>query len=116
VRPRFQADADLNTQIVLGVRRREPAVEFQTAIAGSVIGRPDPEVLAIAALSDRILVSHDCKTMPGHFAQFVKHQTSPGVILVRQQLAVSSAIEDLILIWAVTDADEWRNRLGFLPL
>ena len=114
--PRFQADADLNAQIVLGVNRREPAIDFQTAGAGGVIGKLDPEVLAIAALSDRIPVSHDRKTMPGHFAQFIKLQASPGVILVRQRLDIGWAIDDLVLIWSVTEAKEWRNRLGFLPL
>jgi len=29
---RFQADADLNQVIVTGVRRREPTIDFQTAL------------------------------------------------------------------------------------
>jgi Domain of unknown function (DUF5615) len=116
MRPLFQADADLNTQIVFGLRRRQPAIDFQTAQGGDVIGEHDAEVLAIAALSGRILVSHDRKTMPGHFAQFIKRQASPGVILVRQRLDIGAAIDDLVLIWSVTEAEEWRNRLGFLPV
>jgi hypothetical protein len=49
MRPRFQADADCNQKIVLGLRRREPAVDFQDAHAGGVIGVPDPDVLRKAA-------------------------------------------------------------------
>ena len=41
--PRFQADADFNQKIVPGVRRREPAVDFQSAELGGMIGVPDAE-------------------------------------------------------------------------
>jgi hypothetical protein len=38
MRTRFLADADFNQKIVLGLRRREPAVDFEDARAGGVIG------------------------------------------------------------------------------
>ena len=66
MKPRFLADADFNQKIVLGLLRREPAIDFQTASQGGVIGRPDPEVLSVAARENRILVSHDRGTMPAH--------------------------------------------------
>ncbi len=53
---RYQADADLNQVIVTGVLRREPAIDFQTAFAAGLGGVKDPEVLAIAAQQERILV------------------------------------------------------------
>jgi hypothetical protein len=71
MRPRFQADADFNQKIVAGLRRREPTVDFLSARDGEVIGLPDPEVLRIASEAARILVSHDRKTLPGHFAKFM---------------------------------------------
>jgi len=63
MKPRFLADADFNQKIVLSLLRREPTIDFQTASQGHVIGRPDLEVLAIAARENRILISHDCGTM-----------------------------------------------------
>ena len=68
--PRFLADADFNQKIVVGLRRREPSVDFLNALDGGVIGLPDPAVISVAAQSGWILVSHDRKTMPGHFARF----------------------------------------------
>ena len=47
----FQADADLNHIIVKATLRREPSIDFQTAHAAGLVGVPDPEVLALAALS-----------------------------------------------------------------
>ena len=104
MRPRFQADADFNQKIVAGLRRRESIIDFMSAWDGHVIGKPDPEVLRIASEATRILVSHDRNTMPGHFAKFIEGQSSPGVIIISQELDIGAAIEDLLLVWATTDA------------
>jgi hypothetical protein len=116
MKPRFQADADLNRKIVAGLRRREPAIDFQDAYLGDVIGRPDPEVLSIAAGEGRVLVSHDRRTMLKHFRRFIQSQTSPGLILVSQDMEIGQAIEELLLIWAATEAQEWENAALFVPL
>jgi hypothetical protein len=54
MKPRFQADADFNQTIVVGLRRREPCVSFLSAREGGVAGLADPEVLRVAAESGRI--------------------------------------------------------------
>ena len=114
--PRFQADADFNHKILLALRRREPAIDFMDAHRGGVIGAPDSEVLRISADSGRILVSHDRRTMPAHFVRFVQDRSSPGLIIVEQGLDIGAIVEDLLLIWAATDAEEWRDQIGFVPL
>ena len=76
----------------------------------------DPAVLGRAALDRRTLVSHDRSTMPVHFGEFLKHDHSPGVLLVPQYLAVQEAAEELLLIWAASEADEWQDRIVYLPL
>ena len=116
MRPPFLADADFNQKIVLGLLRREPAIDFRTALQGGVLGRPDPEVLALAARENRILITHDRATMPTHFARFTKSQSSPGLILVSQEIDIGRVIEDLLLIWAASSLEEWRDRIGFIPL
>ncbi|GBE94679.1 DUF5615 family PIN-like protein [Nostoc cycadae] len=113
---RYQADADLNQAIVTGVLRREPTINFQTAFAARLAGVKDPEVLAIAAQQQRILVSHDRKTMPSEFATFITSNQSSGVIIVSRKLSVEVVIEELVLIWAVSSAEEWVNRIAKLPL
>src|SRR5260370_7047747 len=95
---RFQADADLNQKIVDGLLRRERAVDVQRARDAGVIGRPDPEVLAIAAGENRLLVSHYRKTMLGHFPHFIQHQSIPWLVMLSQDLEIGSAIEDLLSI------------------
>ena len=113
---RFQADADLNHLIVKATLRREPSIDFQTAHVAGLVGVPDPEVLALAAQAGRILVTHDRKTMPKHFAEFIGNTISSGVIVIPQKLPVRAAVEDLLLIWTASEAEEWRNRIQVLPL
>ncbi|HEX8070281.1 MAG TPA: DUF5615 family PIN-like protein [Pyrinomonadaceae bacterium] len=113
---RFQADADLNQTIVLALLRREPGIDFQTATAAHLAGLDDAAVLALAAHDARVLVTHDQATMPAHFARFIVAQTSPGLIIVPQHLQPATAIEELLLIWAVSEAEEWPNRIVYLPL
>jgi len=111
---RFQADADLDQTIVTALLRREPGIDFHTASAAGLTARDDLEVLAIAARDGRILVSHDSRTMPHHFAMFLSTQTSAG--LVPQHLLLAAVVEDLLLIWGASSPEEWVNRICYLPL
>jgi len=116
MRVRFQADADLNLLILRAVLRREPAIDFQTAASAELAGLTDREVLAIASREGRVLVTHDQSSIPRHFGEFITTETSPGVLLVPQHLAISAAVEDLLLVWGATEAEEWTNRICYLPL
>ena len=113
---RFQADADFNQHIVRAVRRRMPAIDFPTAPEAGLAGLDDDLVLEKAAQESRVLVSHDRRTMPFHFATFIATKTSAGVILVSQDLPVRQAADDLILIWEASEAEEWVNQINSIPL
>ncbi len=112
----YQADADLNQAIVTGIIRRQPAIDFQTAFAAGLKGIKDAEVLALAAKEKRILVSHDRRTMPLEFAKFIAINKSPGVIIVSRKVPLEVVIEELILIWAVSSAEEWIDRIAKISL
>ncbi len=103
--------------IVRGCLRRQPSLDFLSAVDAKLESLPDPQVLAVAAEQDRILVSHDFQTMPRHFADFlVARGSSPGVLLVPQYLPTAEAIEELVLIWGASDQEEWRNRILKIPI
>lgn len=116
MRVRFQADADLDGRILRGLRRVAPEIDIRTATDAGLAGLEDPEVLRIAADSGRILVSQDRRTMPAHFARFSATVESAGVILLREAISISTAIEELILIWSASEAEEWKDRLVWIPL
>jgi hypothetical protein len=116
MRVRFQADADLDGRVLRGLKRVAREIDFQTAAEAALEGISDPEVLGIAARGGRILVSQDRRTMPTHFRRFVSVAKSPGLILLREGVSIAAAIEELLLIWSASDAEDWTDRLIWIPL
>jgi hypothetical protein len=108
---RFLADVNVKEAIISGVLRREPSISFKTAVAAGLHGLPDFQVLQIAAAEGRILVTHDRKTMPYAFGNFIANHTSPGVIIVKQQSSIIAAIDELLMIWAASEAEDWFGML-----
>jgi hypothetical protein len=116
VRPKFAGDENFNQRITDGLLRREPAIDVLTANECGMDGCSAPELLRIAAGIGRVVLSHDRRTMPAHFDRFVERQPSPGLLVLSQDLDIGDAIEELLMIWAATNAREWRNQRRFLPL
>jgi hypothetical protein len=71
-------------------------------------------------MHDRILLSHDKRTMPGHFYRFLAQlptgEHSPGVMLLSQELGFGRAIAAVLEIWELSTHDEWRDVITRLPL
>jgi hypothetical protein len=111
----FQADWNLNHIIVQATQRRERTLDFQTAQAASLLGVSDPDVLGRAACEGWLLATHDFHDMPQHFAAFIQEQTSAGVLLVPQRLPIAAVVEDPLLIWTATEAEDWHNCITSLP-
>jgi hypothetical protein len=116
VKIRFQADADLKAAIIQALLRIEPTMDFKSAHKAILAGLDDAQVLAIATEDERVLITHDRKTMPYHFAEFIRRRTSTGVIVVPQDMSVTAAVDELLLIWTASEASEWKNRICYLPL
>jgi hypothetical protein len=109
VRIRYQAGHDLRKAILRGAIRRNAQIDFRGAPT------PNSGALELAAQEGRILVSHDYQTMPALFRQFCESHSSPGVLLISQDLPVSRAIESLLSICEHTAPEDWQNRLCLIP-
>lgn len=116
MKAKFQADADLDARILRGLKRRAPEIDVQSSIDAGLKSMPDPQVLKLCADLGRILISQDRSTMPRHFQHFAQNNVSPGVILLRGGISIRAAIDEIILIWSATEAEEWLNRLVWIPL
>lgn len=116
-RPRFLADHDLNEIIVAGVLRREPAVEFLRVRDLGMEKARDHQILEYAQRELLLVVSHDVNTMPAAaYLRSAKGESFPGLLMVRQSLAVGKVIDDLLLIWSATELEEWKGQVVFLPI
>jgi hypothetical protein len=116
-RPRFLADHDLNEHIVIGVLRREPAIEFPRVREFGLSEALDAAVLDFAQRHGFLVVSHDVNTMPAAaYARLSSGGSVHGVFMVQQALPIAAAIDNLVLIWAATNFEDWTNQVVFLPL
>jgi len=114
---RFLADENLDTGIIMGLRAREPAIDILDVKTAGLRGTADPTLLEIAAQQDRVLITYDRNTMPRHFrGRLDLGKPTPGVfILPQQESAIGEIIESLLLVWAASQAEEWRNQIAYLP-
>lgn len=114
---RFQADNDLRKAIVDATLRREPGIDFQSAQQAQLDHLSDDEVLRLAALEARMLVTHDKRSMSANLQAFVAAGgVSPGVLVVIPQNArIADVVETLILIWADDHPDDWTNLIAKIP-
>jgi len=37
-------------------------------------------------------------------------------LIISQNLPVREAIEQILIVWAASEENEWWNRIGFLPI
>lgn len=115
--PRFLADENIDTDLVLGLRRRVDDIDVLRVQEVGLRTVGDHEILHWAADKGRILISHDLKTIPGFAVErLLAGLPMPGVILLPPSLSIAQAMEELAAIAGATDADEWNNQIAYLPL
>ena len=116
-RPKFLADHDLNEQIVVGVLRRAPTLEFRRVRELGFEERNDAFLLDYAAAQGFIVVSHDVNTMPAAaYERLAEGRGITGLFMVQQSLPIGPIIDDLCLVWSASELEEWANQVVFLPI
>ena len=115
----YLIDESLPLSLVAGLRRSEPGIDAWRVGQARMpaFGSDDPKLLAFCEQVGRLLVSLDRASMPDHVAAHISSggRTS-GVLLVTRRCSWRNLLDDLILIWSASEADEWRDTLHYLPL
>ena len=119
-RPHFHASVahqDLDHVILRGLLLRVPNLDVITAHQVGLSNTSDPELLVWAAEHERVIVTHDRRTMPYHAtSRIARAEKIAGIIIVSRQLPVSQVINDLEIIVSCSDMVEWENVVKHLPL
>lgn len=115
---RLAADADVNGDILRGLRRRLDSLDLVRAQDALPEGTPDPEVLAWAAAENRVLITNDRNTMVGLAIDFAaRNEPMSGLIATTNSQSIGRAIDDIELIAMLMSAQEVRAQIViFLPL
>jgi hypothetical protein len=82
-----------------------------------LLGAGDEKLLEWAADNDRVLVTHDRRTMPRHLCdRFAAGLHSPGLVIVDDWALIGVCIEELLLIAECSEDNEWQDRIVYVPL
>ena len=115
--PRFLADENIDQDLTLGLKRRIDGIDIVRVQDVGLRTLDDPTVLQWAADEGRALISRDIKTIPNFAHERVATGlVMPGVLVIAPGVSMAVAIGDLTVIAGATDADEWADRVVFLPL
>lgn len=114
---RFATDENFDGQILKQLLKRFPEIDIVRIQDTKMYQATDPELLEWVAQENRILITHDIQTLVGDAYERIKRKLSmPGVILIPSTLAIGIALADLELLIAAGQAEDFENRVTFIPL
>jgi len=114
---KLAVDENFNGKIVRGLLRRLPAIDIVRVQDTAVYQADDPVVLEWAANENRILFTHDIRTMAVFASQRIEQGLPmPGLFQAAQTAAINRIIEDIILLATISDDGEWEGQIRYLPL
>ena len=112
----FLADECLNENIVRGLLR-SANMNFVRARDVGLEGKEDADLLAWAAMHHRVVLTHDCQTMPAHaFHRIIQGQSMPGVLIIPANLGVGSTIDEVLLVHQLGVPEDFDHQVRYLPL
>lgn len=118
MKARFLLDETESPRLKAALLRLNPAIDVvRVGDPGAPqLGTPDPDVLCYLGLSQRILVTSNRTSMPAHIET---HWTAGGhlwgLFWVRSGTPIVRLAQDLCLVWEASEAEEWIDRLDWIP-
>jgi predicted nuclease of predicted toxin-antitoxin system len=114
---RLLVDQNVNEHIVDGLARRDPGLDMVHVRDVGLAAAPDPTILEWAATQDRVLLTHDRRTIPPFaYARVAAGQPMPGVFLVSDDMPTGQAIDEILLAVHCLTPDECKDIVKYFPL
>ncbi len=114
---RFLTDENFNFHILNGVRRRLPSLDILRIQDAGLRTFRDPLILEYASSENRIVLSHDIRTMETYaLARLNADKSMTGLLLIHQHLPIGVAVDEIVLIAECSRDDEWNGIIRYLPL
>lgn len=111
------SDENFNGDVVRGLFLRSPNLDLIRVQDVGLRQMDDAEILAWAAVDDRILLTHDRATMPDFaYARLTKAEPMAGMFVVNDRMPIRQAIDELLLLIDYSEPAEWKDTVLYLPL
>lgn len=80
-------------------------------------GASDPDILAWIEMTGYVLVTANRRTIPECMrAHYAAGRRIPGILLLRRGASMGEIIEQLYLLWVASDANEYVDKILYLPM
>jgi hypothetical protein len=97
--------------------RRLPHLDIVRVQDAGLRSADDPTVLAWAADEGRVLLTHDVNTLiESAYERIARGERVPGICAVPQEVPVSTAIEDALLLIQCSLEGEWEGQVRYIPI
>ena len=116
-------DQHLSPEIAEQIHAKRPEIailSLYTWREGAFVGSADPLILHAAMEDGLTLITYDLKTIPTILAEWGVSGISHGGVIFINHFTIASndfgrLVRALIYYWDQQRADDWTNRVGFLP-
>jgi hypothetical protein len=114
---RLLTDENFKNSIVRGLKLRLPQLDIVSVRQVGLAALPDPILLKWAAREERIILTHDIRTMVPDAVRVLRQgELMAGVIFVPDRMPIGSAVRDLELLLACSSQSALSNTIKYLPL
>ena len=113
---KFLADENFGSAILRGLLRRNSILDIVRVQEQGLSNTEDPLILAWAAKHNRIVLTHDLRTMPDFaYQRIANQQKMSGLIVMRPDIRIGTAIDDILLNADCLTPEELANTVLRLP-
>ena len=113
----FLVDQNFNAHIVDGLTRRNSLMELIHVRDIGLAAADDSVVLERAAIQGLVLLIHDRQTIPSFaYQRIAKGLPMPGVFLVRDDMPIAKAIEQILIAAYCFSSEECKGVVRYFPI
>jgi hypothetical protein len=111
-------DENVDNRILNGIIRRNPEIDcLRVQDVPEIYKKDDRTVLDWAAHNDRVLLTHDIRTMkPLAIERATAGLPMPGVLQVSRRAPMSQIIDDILTLVGATFEGELNGQVWHVPL
>lgn len=114
----FLLDENLSNQIKIATLRLNNAIDILCVgdLDAPPFGTLDPDILCYLEGAQRLLITDNRKSMPGHLeSHWAEGGHIWGLFWVRPMTSIGQLTQALMLVWETTEVDEWIDRVDWIP-
>lgn len=116
---RYLIDENMNPVYQIQILRLDPDLVVWAVgdVGAPPKGTLDPDILIWCEEQEFLLVTNNRTSMPLHLAEHLDQSRHvPGIFILNPKMSIGETIDELILIAAISEDDEYQDSIRYLPI